>query len=66
MIYKELFSYCHYKLKISKVPKEKLRYLIIVLTYFPFPNNTPLTAYRDNVLVIKLQNHLLDDSVYSW
>ena len=46
---------CHDKLQISKVPQEKLRYLI----------NTLLAAYRDNVLVIKLQNHLLDDSVYA-
>ena len=66
IIYKRFFFlYCHYKLQISKVPQERLRYLISVLAYFPFSNNTPLATYRDNVLLIKLQNHLLDDSIYS-
>ena len=59
------FFNCHDKMQISKVPQEKLRYLISVLAYFPFPNNTPLAAYRDNVLAIKLQNHLLYESIYS-
>ena len=56
-----VFFNFHYKLQISKVPQERLRYLIIVLVYFPFPNNNLLAAHRDNVLVIKLQHHLLDD-----
>ena len=48
-----------YKLQILIViKKEKLRCIMSVFRAFPFSDN----ILGDKILVIKLQNHLLDDS----
>ena len=44
--------------KNIKIPDEHL-------AYFPCPSNISLASHRDNIFVIKLQNHLLNDSIYS-
>ena len=49
--------------KCQKYPK-KIKIPDKYLAYFPCPSNIPLAAHRDNIYVIKLQNHLLDDLIY--
>ena len=40
--------------------------MMSVFRALPFSDNISWATYRDKVLVTKLQNHLLDDSFYSW
>ena len=64
MIYKELFN-CTINFSFDSNQKERVKIYYESFKALPFSNNTPWAAYRDKILVIKLQNHLLDDPIYS-
>ena len=61
MIYKELFN-CTIKFNFDSNQEGRVKIYYEYFRALPFWDNTSWVAYRDKVFVIKLQNHLLDDS----